>query len=365
MWWPWWRRVRLLDCNGARMNRRWLIVGVLAIGAAAAGVTMATRRPTTAEDGAPDTTVPRETSKVTRTDLVEEEKLSGTLGYGDSKVIGSGGTGTITALPDPGTVLKQGDSPWQVDGHAGPAVFYGDLPLWRPLRAGVDDGADVAEVEQNLTDLGFGADLTVDDEFDKHTTTAIKAWQDSRGFKKTGVVDPADVVVEKGPVRVAEQRAAVGDPVSREIISVTGAAQVVTLDVALDKVDLLSAGAAVEVELPDDSRVPGTVATIGRAATVKQEGSAATVAASVSLQSPVASLDAAPVDVVLSTPKATGVLVVPIRALVALAEGGYAVEKVSGASTQLVAVKPGAFGDGVVEVTGTGLAEGDTVVVAP
>jgi hypothetical protein len=132
----------------------------------------------------------------------------------------------------------------------------------------------------------------------------------------------------------------------------------------------MALGASVEIELPDDSRVPGTVATIGRTAEVKQEGSAATIEASVSLQSPVSSLDAAPVDVVVSTPRATGVLVVPIRALVALAEGGYAVERVSGATTQLVAVEPGAFGDGIVEITGAdlqgkGLAEGDTVVVAP
>ena len=63
-------------------------------------------------------------------------------------------------------------------------------------------------------------------------------------------------------------------------------------------------------------------------------------------------------------PLATGVLVVPIRALVALAEGGYAVEKVSGASTELVAVEPGEFGDGIVAISGTGIAEGDTVVVA-
>jgi hypothetical protein len=68
--------------------------------------------------------------------------------------------------------------------------------------------------------------------------------------------------------------------------------------------------------------------------------------------------------VIVSTAKATGVLVVPIRALVALAEGGYAVERVSGATSQLVAVEPGAFGDGIVEITGDGVAEGDSVVVA-
>jgi peptidoglycan hydrolase-like protein with peptidoglycan-binding domain len=237
--------------------------------------------------------------------------------------------------------------------------------LWRTIRSGVADGADVAQLEQNLTDLGFGADLTVDEDFDSHTSAAIKAWQDSRGLKKTGAIDPSDVVIEPGPVRVAEQRARVGAQVSPEILSVTSVEQVVTLDVALDKIELLNVGDAVKIELPDDSRVDGTVATIGRVATVAQEGSSATIAASVSLAAPVESLDAAPVDVVVTTQKATGVLVVPIRALVALAEGGYAVEKVSGASTQLVGVEPGEFGDGIVAVTGEGLAEGDTVVVAP
>ncbi len=347
------------------MKRRWLIVAVVGIGAVAAGVTVVTRRPTTADDGKPEVPAPRETAQVSRTDLVEEEKLRGSLGYGESRQIGGTGTGTITGLPEPGTVIVQGDAPWQVDGHAGPALFYGDLPMWRPLRSGIDDGADVAQLEQNLTDLGFGADLTVDEEFDKQTTAAIKAWQESRGFKKTGVVNPVDLVIVKGPVRVAEQRADVGDQVSPEIVSVTDAEQVVTLDVALDKIELLKPGAAVEIELPDDSRVPGTIATIGRVASVKQEGSAASIEVRVSLQSPVASLDAAPVDVVVTTPKATGVLVVPIRALVALAEGGYAVERVSSGSTQLVAVEPGEFGDGIVAITGTGLAEGDTVVVAP
>jgi len=165
-------------------------------------------------------------------------------------------------------------------------------------------------------------------------------------------------------VRVAEHRAAVGDQVSPEVLAVTKAEQVVTLDVDIDKVGLLKVGAAVEVELPDDTRVDATIASLGRVATVKQEGAAATIEATVSLRAPVTSLDAAPVDVVVTTEKATGVLVVPIRALLALAEGGYAVEKVSGASTQLVAVEPGEFGDGVVAVTSDDLAEGDTVVVA-
>jgi hypothetical protein len=60
------------------------------------------------------------------------------------------------------------------------------------------------------------------------------------------------------------------------------------------------------------------------------------------------------------------VLAVPVDALVALAGGGYAVEEVtSDGSHQLVAVTPGLFDDaqGLVEVSGKGLAAGQRVVV--
>ena len=176
---------------GRRMKRRWLIVGVVAIGAAAVAVTMATRRPTTAA------------RRITRDDRATRDRA------GDADRSDRGGEASWHArlwrleddrrfrvrAPSPACrsrepCSRQGESPWQVDGHAGPAIFYGDLPLWRTLRSGVDDGADVAQLEQNLTDLGFGTDVVVDDEFDKYTTAAIKAWQDSRGFKKTGIVEP-------------------------------------------------------------------------------------------------------------------------------------------------------------------------------
>jgi multidrug efflux pump subunit AcrA (membrane-fusion protein) len=47
---------------------------------------------------------------------------------------------------------------------------------------------------------------------------------------------------------------------------------------------------------------------------------------------------------------------------VALAEGGYAVEVADGAETRLVAVEPGFYADGLVEVTGE-VSPGDQVVV--
>ena len=49
----------------------------------------------------------------------------------------------------------------------------------------------------------------------------------------------------------------------------------------------------------------------------------------------------------------------PVGALVALSEGGYAVQR---ADAGLVAVDTGMFAKGLVEITGAGLDEGMTVV---
>ena len=65
----------------------------------------------------------------------------------------------------------------------------------------------------------------------------------------------------------------------------------------------------------------------------------------------------------LVTSTASGVTAVPVEALLALAEGGYAVERRgAGDASELVPVEVGAFADGWVQVTGD-LAEGDDVVV--
>jgi hypothetical protein len=51
-----------------------------------------------------------------------------------------------------------------------------------------------------------------------------------------------------------------------------------------------------------------------------------------------------------------------VAALLALREGGYAVQVVNGTTTTLVAVQTGMFADGNVEITGTGLQAGLKVV---
>ena len=64
----------------------------------------------------------------------------------------------------------------------------------------------------------------------------------------------------------------------------------------------------------------------------------------------------------LGVVSAKGVLAVPVEAIVALAEGGFAVEVIDGATTHYVRVTLGAFADGMVEIDGD-VAEGQNVVV--
>jgi multidrug efflux pump subunit AcrA (membrane-fusion protein) len=72
-------------------------------------------------------------------------------------------------------------------------------------------------------------------------------------------------------------------------------------------------------------------------------------------------LDEAPVDVRVATGVAKGVLAVPVSALLARAEGGYALELPDGT---LVPVETGSYADGWVEVEGDGIAAGTKVVTA-
>jgi hypothetical protein len=76
--------------------------------------------------------------------------------------------------------------------------------------------------------------------------------------------------------------------------------------------------------------------------------------------------DQAPVQIGITTATVRNALVVPVAALLARSGGGYTVEVVgAGLPHRLVPVALGLFddADGLVQVTGTGLAVGKEVVV--
>ncbi|HEY7071866.1 MAG TPA: peptidoglycan-binding protein [Acidimicrobiales bacterium] len=323
-------------------------------------------------DGAEAPAVATATAEVTTRDLEDRTDLNGTLGYGDTHELALEAQGTLTWLPAEGTVIDRGQTVAEVDDKPIP-LLLGDRPLWRELGPGVDDGRDVELVESNLVALGIVSadDLTVDQEWTSATTQAVEDWQEALGLEETGRLRPADVVVQPAAVRVTDQMAEPGGPASGPALSVGGTTRQVTVDLDATRQQMVQAGQKVEVELPDGSKTNGTIASVGTVAEIPTDDSGQdrpdatpTVAITVTLDDPAAAgtLDQAPVKVWVVTSAATGVLAVPVDALLALAEGGYAVERVVPGGTELVAVELGAFADGWVQVTGD-VADGDEVVV--
>jgi hypothetical protein len=351
-------------------------IAVVITAVAAAGVVLAGR----GEDGGPasgeaaDDTVPDErgTAPVRRHDLARTEELDGTVGRGPAKPVVLATEGTLTAVPEVGAVVEAGDTIAEVDGQP-VVVLPGRTPLWRELGPGVDDGRDVLAVEYVLAALGYAQphDVTVDEDWTSATTDAVEDFQTAHGMDDDGALSPGEVVFIDGTVRVAGVEGAPGQPTSEAGITVTDLAQVVGVDLEVDDAELLAVDDAVAVELPAGALAPGTVTEIGAAES--DESGTTTLPVTIAVEWPgregTQPQDGTSVSVHVEVAAAEDVLAVPVEALLALAEGGYAlevVEVVDGATTRLVAVTIGVFADGLVEVAaaeGSALAAGDTVVV--
>jgi hypothetical protein len=302
------------------------------------------------------------TEAVTRTTLTQSQDVNGVLGYGAQTPVTAARGGTLTWLPAPGTTLSRGSVVYRVD-NLPVVLFYGTLPLYRPLRQGVT-GADVREVERNLAALGYGG-FTVDTQFTTTTAAAVRRFQKDHGYAQSGVLDPATIVLAAGQIRVMSTAARPGDRADGPVLAYAGTTRVVTVALEVALQSLVHAGLTAVVTLPDGSTVDGVVADVGRVATQGdlQHPPTIDVTVTVADQSKFGRLDQAPVVVSIVSAHADGVLVVPVVALVALAEGGYGVEIADAAGTHFVPVTLGMFGQGRVEVSGSGIAEGTRVVV--
>ena len=351
------------------MATRTLVTGTSLVVAAAA-VALLLVRPSAGSDGegdGDDRAGPRTTTAdVRRRDLTETEELEGTLGYGDTSPLSVGGTGTITDLADEGAVVRPGEVIAEVDG-APVVLLAGGRPAWRPLDATAADGEDIRQLEQNLVTLGFATaeELGPDDDWTAATTRAVQELQRAVGDDDDGTLEAGSVVFMPGPVRIASHQADVGAAAGSPALEVTGTTPIVTVDLPASDQGLVEAGQGVEVELPDGSVVDGLVyAVAGVVDPPAEEGGEPTVEVVVAVDGGTGSgtPDQAPVDVEVVTVAVQDALTVPVEALLARAEGGYAVERPGG---DLVAVEVGAFADGFVQVTPTSgqLREGDEVVV--
>jgi multidrug efflux pump subunit AcrA (membrane-fusion protein) len=361
--------------GGRFVNRRlFLPLGAILL-VAAAGATWAAAAGGDSGSDAPEAAeTPSATATVERRDLVQHESVDGTLGYGDAQTLYAQAMGTVTALRKPGRVVTRGQALYWVDGKP-VTLMYGDVPMWRPLNAATPGGKDIRELERNLVALGYDPDgeIDVDDEWESATTAAVKRWQKDIGLAKTGSVERGQIAFLSGPRRIGQLKATVGAVLQpgAEVAETSSTSRVVEVDLDADKQSLVKEGDKVEVELPDGSSVDGWISSVGKVAETETdpqtgEQTTPTVPLEISLArgAKTGGLDEAPVDVGIQKDRATNVLTVPVSALLALAEGGYAVEVVDpNGSTHLLAVEPGMYADGIVEISGRGLKKGMKVVV--
>lgn len=304
-----------------------------------------------------------ETATVAKTDLAEEESADGTLGYGDEQAVAGRKPGTLTSLPATGATIERGKAVYGVDAKPVP-LFYGTLPFYRDLADGADDGADVKELEENLKALGYTNFGKPDNKFTASTATALKKWQKALGLPETGTFGQGDVVLAAGPVRVASLSGHLGGPGNGDLMKVTATEKVVTAKLDADKQSLAKQGDKVGLDITGGKSTTGTITSVGTTAETAENDDTAKITVTIKLDDPSAAgtLDATPVKVTFTKGKREGVLAVPVGALLALAEGGYAVEVDEPAGRRLIAVETGLFNAGKVEISGKELREGMRVV---
>ena len=341
---------------------KWVGIPLLVI-AVAAGVTGWTLLRDDGEASETSGTV-EATGKITRGDVIQTETYDGTIGYAEARPVVNQSTGTLTRVPETGTVIGRGEVLYRVNNE--PVVLLlGDLPLYRTLAEGVE-GKDVRQLEQNLKALGYADDITVDNEFTDGTGEAVEDFREDYGLPEGESINVGDIVFQPTAVRISGTTVEVGGQVGpgASPVEVTSTAKQVTA--TLDSVDDTTEGATVSVELPDGTRTRGTVESIEESAAGADAESTVTAEISLKNQKAAAEWDTGDVDVDVEVARATNVLVAPVTSLVALAEGGYAVRLVDDTAEQgyrLVAVQPGLFSDERVEVSGQGLKAGTSVVV--
>jgi Putative peptidoglycan binding domain len=311
-------------------------------------------------------------TSVVRRSLSSQTEASGTLGFAGSYSVINDASGTLTWLPAVGTIVPEGDVLYRVSG-APVILLTGKIPFYGALSDGMT-GADVEQVNRDLVALGYAtsAELSpTSDYFGGATVDALEALQDHLGVTETGALALGQAVfLPLRRVRITSVNGTLGADAALGSPMLTGssARRVVSLEIdAAEQADV-ALGDRVTITLPDNLGTPGVVSSIGTVASPGQNGSSPTVPVTVRPLDPSAtgSIDQAPAQVAITTGSVKRALAVPVDALLARAGGGYAVEEASPTGRHhLVAVSLGLFDDasGMVQVRGTGLSQGQRVVV--
>ena len=263
--------------------------------------------------------------------------------------------GEVVFLPGPAQVLDVHATPGDNTGGTVLSVSTGEAA----------SGTLILQLESALAELGFnaGGALDVDGTFTPETTRAVLDFQAASGLDQDGLLNLGEVVFLPGDLRVTSQLAALGSSVGpgSPILGISLADKIIKTYLPANKQDLLEVGDAVTIEMPDFTEVPGSVVYVSNTALAAgNEWDPPVFEVRIEFDDPsvAADLDEAPVDVIVISDSVDDVMAVPVSALLALLEGGYAVEiQTSGGRAELVGVEIGFFGSNNM------IAPGDMVVV--
>ncbi|MFJ9338507.1 peptidoglycan-binding protein [Streptomyces sp. NPDC101733] len=330
--------------------------------------------------------LPPATAQVLRGDLSSGTQVDGTLGYARERRLSAPGPGVLTWTAAEGSAVERDGRLYEINGKP-VRLMYGTTPMYRPLKTG-DKGEDVKQLKRNLVALGYGTGLDAEDgTFTDGTATGVKRWQKAHKVKETGEVAKEDIAFASGPQRVKRNDAALGDEPGpgKPVLTVTGTERIVRFQLDAAKAGSAKTGDKVSVRLPGGKTAGGKIDSVGNTAGGGdgQDGGGgsggsgsggsgggggdkkAKVEVSVVFDDPgdVSGPDQSPVSVSLTGETRTGVLSVPVNALLALPGGGFGVQVVENGRARDVKVELGMFGNGRVEVTGGDLKEGARVGV--
>lgn len=343
---------------------------------------------------------PARTAPIERRTLSAVVSQPGTLTYrgqsdGSPYTVINQTRGTYTQLPAAGQVIVPGRVLYRVNDR--PVVLLrGSTPAYRTLAAGAR-GPDVAELNADLVALGDAGSAALSPRsafFGAATTAAVDKLQSALGVTQNGTLALGQAVFAPAAVRVTSVSVALGGGAQpgQRLLLATSTTRQVQVALGASQQTEVAVGDTVTITLPDDRSTQGVVASVASVATCPSgsgpgapesssavpgtdtcssgaSGSATpTVAVAVTFTDATASgtWDQAPVQVGITTARVRDALVVPVTALLARSDGSYAVEvRGPGATNRLVPVSLGLFddADGLVQVTGTGLAAGEDVVV--
>ena len=194
--------------TGRRRRGGWVAAGILVAAGAggmsawAAGVFSAASSPGASGAGVPAPA----TAAVVREDIAAVTPVAATLGYAGSWTVTGQGGGTLTLLPRPGQVIRQGQVLYRIGNGSPVVLLYGSVPDWRAMSEGTA-GADVSQLNHDLVALGDAGRAEVAaagwDYYSPETAYGVQRLQEHLGVSfPPGSLPLGQVVFEPEAIRV-------------------------------------------------------------------------------------------------------------------------------------------------------------------